>query len=154
MFSFLKKKQGVITSPVTGQLVDLATVPDPVFAEGMMGAGFAVQPSSDEIYAPLAGKVTSVFPTKHAIGLKADDGRDVLIHIGINTVDLQGKGFEILVDIGDQLTNGQPIAKIDRAYITSQGKNDTIIVVFPEKQDQPLIVTKKAVKANDVIQFN
>lgn len=154
MFSFLKKKVMVVTSPVSGQLMDLSQVPDPVFAEGMMGAGFAVEPDSDEIVSPLSGKVTSVFPTKHAIGLKTDDGKDALIHIGINTVDLGGTGFEILVDIGDHLTNGQPIAKIQREYIKSQGKNDTIIVVFPEQQEQPLSVTPQKVAANAVIKFN
>lgn len=153
MFSFLKKKAEVTTSPVTGHLIDLSKVPDPVFADGMMGAGFAVQPSADEIYAPIAGKVTSVFPTKHAIGLKTKDGRDVLIHIGINTVDLQGTGFEIFVDIGDTVTNETKLAKVDRGYIQSQGKNDTIIVVFPEQQEQPITVTEQEVTAKEPIQL-
>ncbi|MBJ8193014.1 PTS glucose transporter subunit IIA, partial [Bacillus cereus] len=87
--------------PVNGELVDISTVPDPVFAERMTGDGFAVVPNDGTIVSPVYGKVFNVFPSKHAIGIQSDGGKEVLVHIGVNTVKLKGQGFDVLVNEGD-----------------------------------------------------
>ena len=81
MFGF-KKKKLELTMPVDGKIISLAAVPDEVFSTGMMGQGFAIEPSSDEIYAPVAGTITNIFPTKHAISLKTKEGLELLLHLG------------------------------------------------------------------------
>ncbi|MDN6639463.1 MAG: PTS glucose transporter subunit IIA [Tetragenococcus sp.] len=148
MFSFLKKKKTVLYSPADGQLVPLTKVDDPVFSQGMMGPGIAVLPSSDDIYSPVEGTVTNVFPTKHAVGMKTKDGKEVLLHFGIDTVELKGEGFEVFVDVDDKVQTDTLIARMDRAYLKEQEKLDTLMVLFPEEKDLPT-VEEKTVKAND-----
>lgn len=104
MFSVFKEKKCYVYSPTVGKLMTLSEVDDPVFSTGMMGPGFAIDPISEEVFAPIEGKITSVFPTKHAIGIKTAQGMEVLIHIGIDTVDLNGKGFDVKVNIGDVIS--------------------------------------------------
>ncbi|AYW46204.1 PTS glucose transporter subunit IIA [Tetragenococcus koreensis] len=148
MFSFLKKKKTVLHSPADGQLVPLSKVEDPVFSQGMMGPGIAVLPSSDDIYSPVEGTVTNVFPTKHAIGLKTKDDKDVLLHFGIDTVELKGEGFEVFVDVDDKVQTDTLLARMDRAYLKEHEKADTLMVLFPEEKEFPT-VEEKTVKAND-----
>ena len=89
-----------IVSPVDGELMDISHVPDPVFAERMTGDGFAVLPHNGTIASPVNGTVFNVFPSKHAVGIMSDGGKEVLVHIGVNTVKLKGQGFEVLVQEG------------------------------------------------------
>ena len=96
MFGF-KKKKLELAMPVDGKIISLTEVPDEVFSTGMMGQGFAIEPSSDEIYAPVAGTITNIFPTKHAISLKTKEGLELLLHLGLDTVELAGKPFEMFV---------------------------------------------------------
>ncbi|KAF1304571.1 PTS sugar transporter subunit IIA [Candidatus Enterococcus willemsii] len=142
MFSFLKKKKHVLTSPVTGTLLPLAKVSDPVFAEGMMGAGVAVEPTASDVYSPVEGTITTIFPTKHAIGIKSTIGKDVLLHIGIDTVELNGQGFHIHVSEGDKVTSTTLLAQVDHDYLKSQGKASTIMVLFPEEKVLPSVQEK------------
>ncbi|AYW49437.1 MAG: PTS glucose transporter subunit IIA [Tetragenococcus halophilus] len=148
MFSFLKKKKTALFSPADGQLVPLSKVEDPVFSQGMMGPGIAVLPSSDDIYSPVEGTVSNVFPTKHAIGLKTKDGKEVLLHFGIDTVELKGEGFEVFVDVDDKVQSDTLLARMDRAYLKEQEKIDTLMVLFPEEKEFPS-VEEKAVNAKD-----
>ena len=150
MFSIFKKKPEQLVSPTTGELIPLADVEDAVFSQGMMGQGFGVNPSISEIYAPIAGTVTSIFPTKHAIGLKTKSGKELLIHIGIDTVELNGSGFEICVQEHQKVNEGTLLVRLDREFLKEKGKKDTVIVVFPEG-NQTINLTKKAVKAQDVL---
>lgn len=153
MFSMFKKKsKAAICSPVKGQLMSLSEVNDPVFSEGMMGPGFAVEPASDDIYSPVTGIITSVFPTKHAIGLEMNDGKEVLIHIGIDTVELQGQGFDILVGEANKVTPETKLAIVDRDYLKSQGKDSTIMVLFPGATDT-YSIQAKSVEASEEITF-
>ena len=132
MISFFKKKIPKIFSPIAGRLTPLSEVNDPVFSEGMMGPGFAIEPEAGELYSPIEGVVTSIFPTKHAIGLKRKDGKELLIHIGIDTVELNGEGFNIFVHEAEKVTPQTKLAEIDLAYLQQQGKGKTIMVLFPE----------------------
>ncbi|ADV66202.1 glucose-specific PTS transporter subunit IIBC [Deinococcus maricopensis] len=101
------------TLPLAGRVVPLADVPDPVFSGKMMGDGFAIDPSSGEVVAPVSGEVVTLFPTGHAVGLRADNGLEVLVHVGIDTVRLGGEGFTALVRQGDRVHAGQPLLRAD-----------------------------------------
>lgn len=118
MFKIFKKKEPLILyAPVTGTSIALENVPDPVFAEKMMGDGIAFIPESDTICAPCDGKVTMIANTLHAIGITAENGAEILIHIGLDTVNLNGKGFTAQVNVGDKITLGTPLVKIDMAFM-------------------------------------
>nr|WP_307991351.1 PTS glucose transporter subunit IIA [uncultured Niameybacter sp.] len=123
MFDFLKKFKGIeLCSPITGEAVDLSQVPDPVFAEKMVGDGIAIIPTEDIVVAPCDGKIVQIFPTNHAIGIETTTGLDLLIHIGIDTVDLKGDGFKRLVEEGDMIKKGQPILEVDIKRVKELGK--------------------------------
>ena len=100
---FKKEKSDVFTAPVTGQLMPLDALNDGVFSEKMMGEGYAVAPEEQAVYAPIAGTISSVFPTKHAIGITSDAGLEVLVHMGLDTVEMNGTPFETKVAAGDQV---------------------------------------------------
>ncbi|EOH98082.1 PTS transporter subunit IIBC [Enterococcus pallens] len=119
-----------LVAPADGELIAIDQVEDDVFSQKMMGEGFAIIPDNGEIVSPLTGKVTSVFPTRHAIGLETSNGIEVLIHMGIDTVDLKGGPFNIVVDEGQMVEAGTPIAKVNLAEIEKAGKLTTMIVIF------------------------
>lgn len=119
-----------IVMPVNGELMDISNVPDPVFAEKMTGDGFAVLPHEGLIASPVYGKVFNVFPSKHAIGIMSDGGKEVLVHIGVNTVKLKGQGFNVLVKEGDLVAAGQPIMEVDLAYVKEHAPSLISPIVF------------------------
>ena len=107
----------VIASPVDGIAADITTAPDEGFAGKMMGDGAVIEPLNNMICAPVNGEVSFVFPTKHAIGLKSEDGIEMLLHIGIDTVKLNGEGFEVFVEEGAKIKKGDILMKIDLDYV-------------------------------------
>lgn len=117
-------------APIKGELVPITEVPDPVFSGKMMGDGFAIIPSEGTVVSPVDGKIVNLFPTKHAIGILADSGREILIHFGIDTVKLKGEGFEALVAENDQVTKGQPLLKVDLEYIKENATSTITPIVF------------------------
>ena len=119
-----------ISSPVKGELLPLSQSDDEAFASQAMGKGFVVKPSEGKVYAPVDGKVVSLFSTKHAIGILGDNGAEILIHIGIDTVDLKGKYFTAHVKQGQKVTKGQLLIEFDRSKITASGYNDEIMVII------------------------
>ncbi|MFD1177007.1 glucose-specific PTS transporter subunit IIBC [Paenibacillus puldeungensis] len=119
-----------IVMPVNGELMDISNVPDPVFSERMTGDGFAVLPHDGKIASPVYGKVFNVFPSKHAIGIMSDGGKEVLVHIGVNTVKLKGQGFNILVKEGDLVAAGQPIMEVDLEYVKEHAPSIISPIVF------------------------
>lgn len=106
-----------IVAPCDGEVIPLSEVPDQVFSGGMMGDGVGFIPRQSEIVAPFHGKVKALFPTKHAIGIESTDGVELLIHIGIDTVKLNGEGFESFVKVGDEVAEGQLLMKVDLEYL-------------------------------------
>jgi glucose-specific phosphotransferase system IIA component len=132
-----------IVAPMTGEVVDLKEVPDPVFAEKMMGDGFAIKPAEGKVVSPVKGKVVTFFPTKHAIGLVSDTGVELLIHVGVDTVKLQGKGFEAICKEGDTVEVGTPLLQVDLGLLEAEGKPTITPVVFTNlKSEQRLVITK------------
>lgn len=119
-----------IVMPVNGELMDISLVPDPVFSERMTGDGFAVLPHDGKITSPVNGRIFNVFPSKHAIGIMSDGGKEVLVHIGVNTVKLKGQGFNVLVQEGDIVTAGQPIMEVDLAYVKEHAPSIISPIIF------------------------
>ena len=118
-----------LVSPLSGEVVELANVNDPVFSSGAMGKGLAIKPSEGVVYAPADAEVTIAFETGHAYGLKTASGAELLIHIGIDTVSMNGEGFEKLVAAGDKVKAGAPLAKFDSSKIAAAGLDDTTMVI-------------------------
>ncbi|MEF9937369.1 PTS sugar transporter subunit IIA [Carnobacterium sp.] len=112
-----------------GKVLPISEVPDPVFAEKMMGEGFAIDPTSDVIVSPISGTLVQVADTLHAYGIQSDSGVEVLVHVGLDTVNLQGKGFEAKVKIGDAVKKGDPLVKIDREYLIANAPSIVIPVI-------------------------
>ncbi|MFT4295948.1 MAG: PTS glucose transporter subunit IIA [Micropruina sp.] len=141
VFGFKKKPAPTLLAVADGDVIAMDAVSDPVFASKTMGDGFAVRPTSDGVVSPFNGEIVSIFPTKHAIILHSDDGLDVLVHMGIDTVALKGEGFDIKVTQGDKVSAGQPLATMDLGYVVGQGKETTVIVVITNLDGKRLKLT-------------
>ena len=149
-----KKKTMAIYAVATGKLVDLTEVPDEVFSKKFMGDGFAIVPSKGDVFSPIDAEVTSVFPTKHAIGLKTAEGLECLIHMGIDTVELKGEPFAVHVKEGDKVTQDTLVASIELDQLVDKGKSTDVIVVFPnyaEKIESMSVNTSKQVASKEKI---
>lgn len=119
--------------PLQGEVMALAQVPDPAFAQGAMGIGFAINPNTDStVVAPCAGTITAIFPTKHAIGITADNGLEILIHLGIDTVNLQGEGFTPLVEADSRVQAGQAIMRVDWQSVAEKAPSIITPILFTE----------------------
>ena len=119
-----------VHSVADGQVINIEDVKDPVFSQKMMGDGFAVEPENGKIVSPVAGKVTSIFPTKHALGLVTDNGLEVLVHIGLDTVSLEGKPFDVKVTEGQTVAAGDLLVEANLDAIREAGRETSTVVVF------------------------
>ena len=127
--------EGVIQTPIIGDVVALSNVNDPVFSSGAMGQGIAVKPSEDVVYAPADAEVTIVFPTGHAYGLRTANGAEILIHVGIDTVSMNGEGFNQKVAQGDKVKAGDVLGTFDSAKIAAAGLDNTTMVIVTNTAD-------------------
>jgi PTS system D-glucosamine-specific IIC component len=128
-----------IVVPMTGRLLDLREVPDDVFSSKLMGDGFALEPTEGVVVAPVDGIIDSIFPTKHAFAMISSNGRELLIHVGIDTVDLKGEGFELIVEVGQKVKKGEPLLKIDVEYIRANAKSIISPVIFTNMSEDEVI---------------
>ena len=140
-----------IQAPLTGEIVALPEVPDEVFASGVTGLGTAIRPSVGEVTAPCDAEVSVVFPSRHAIGLTTESGADLLIHIGLNTVMLDGEGFEVLVQQGDRVRAGQPLLKFDMDRIREKGYSliSPVLVSNADEFQEICMIAEGSVKAGE-----
>ncbi|MBR4162376.1 MAG: PTS glucose transporter subunit IIA, partial [Solobacterium sp.] len=129
--------KGTVTQPVAGKMIPASEIADPMFAAETMGPSIGIIPEGETVYAPFDGEVTMIFPTKHAVGLTSNDGIEVLIHVGIDTVQMNGKGFESFVEQGQKISKGDKLLTFDRAEIKDAGYSDTVIVVLTNGNDLP-----------------
>lgn len=136
--NIFNKKKDCITNPVNGEVIPMENVADEVFSKKLLGDGFAVEPTDGDIYSPVKGKVLSIFPTKHAISIITNNGLEVLVHMGIDTVELEGECFDILVKKDQKITNDTKIAKMDIPYILDKQKSTTVIVAFTNLKDKSI----------------
>lgn len=154
MFGFKKKaepakKRFQVLAPANGRLIDLGQVNDQVFSTRMMGEGFALVPSDGTITAPVSGTAVSVFPTGHAFGIHTDSGIDVLVHIGLDTVNLQGKGFNVHVKQGQRVNAGEVMVEFNPEILKQNNLDPTTMVIFTEGFPSKIQVDAKNVHRND-----
>jgi PTS system D-glucosamine-specific IIA component/PTS system glucose-specific IIA component len=137
-----------IIAPISGKTMDLKNVPDPVFADKLTGDGLAIIADGDYVLAPCDGIITLFFTTKHAFAITADNGIQVLVHVGLDTVILDGRGFTALHITGDRVLTGTPILKLDRPFIKAKGMNliTPVLIVNYEK------VTELNAKSNSLVE--
>lgn len=121
---------GVVYAPVAGKAVDYTEIPDPTFAAGILGKGVGIFPSAETVVAPFDGEIVSVTGTRHAVGLKSPDGLEVLIHIGVDTVNMQGEGFTCFVSQGDQVKAGDKLVTFSKEAIAAAGYSDCVAVLL------------------------
>ena len=134
------EKSFAITAVTTGHIIDMSEVKDEMFSQKMMGDGVAVEPTEGIVAAPADAEVTMVMEdSRHAVGLRMDNGAELLIHIGVDTVKLEGKGFELLVKMGDRVKAGAPLVKFDRDVIHAAGYQDTVIMAVTNSGEYPLM---------------
>ena len=117
-----------ILAPVTGQVVALDAVPDPAFSQGMLGCGLGIRAQEDVAFSPVSGTVVADVKTKHALLIQAENGAEVLLHVGLDSVRLRGAGFRAFVRKGDRVRAGQPVMSFDRALMSERGLDDTVVV--------------------------
>lgn len=127
-----------VRQPLAGRVVPLAEVPDATFAEGVMGPGIAIEPTGDTVVAPADGTVAHIFPTSHAVAMQLSDGTELLVHVGIDTVKMDGKGFETLVAVGDEVTEGTPLLRFDLDAIRAAGLDPVTPVILLNGGDAEL----------------
>lgn len=130
MFGLGKKKKEDVYAAVTGVLIPLTEVSDPVLAQKMMGDGFAIKPKNGEIYAPVDGNITMIFPTKHAILIKTVQGLEVLVHMGFDTVEMDGRPFDVRVSRNQKVKAGDLLANMNLKLVADSDHDTTIAVVY------------------------
>jgi PTS system glucose-specific IIA component len=131
MFNIFNKQNSLaIYAPMSGKIIDLTKLADPVFSEKMVGDGVAIEPNENIVLSPAKGKIIQVFPTKHAIGIETDEGLEILIHLGIDTVELKGEGFKAFVKAGDEVNIGDKLLEMNLEFIKQKGKSiDTPVLI-------------------------
>lgn len=128
------KKKVSLVAPFTGRVVTVDEVPDQVFAQAMLGDGYALIPpegqATVDVLAPVSGQLINIFGTRHAFAIIADGGLEVLVHIGLDTVELRGEGFEALAEAGEKVSAGQPVIRMDVTKVRESGRDPITPVVF------------------------
>lgn len=140
-------KETIMTSPMKGKLLDLKEVPDALFAEKMIGDGFAVDPQEGYVVSPVAGEIAHIFETNHALAIITDSGLEVLVHIGIDTVKMEGRGFTRLAEIGQKVDNGTPLMKFDLELVRKEAKSSITEVVVT---NMDMVKEMKIIASGDV----
>ena len=140
MFGLFKPKKQIILSPIDGDIVELESVADEVFSTKLAGDGLAIIPRSNTFVAPVSGVLTKIFFTNHAFSIQTNNGLEVLVHIGLDTVALNGEGFKRLAQEGDTVTVGKPIICADIEFIKSKGKDIVTPIVFNHEKETTLFI--------------
>ncbi len=155
MFNIFNKQNSLaIYAPMTGELIDLTELEDPVFSEKMVGDGVAIEPNENIVLSPVKGKITLLFPTRHAVGIETDEGLEILIHLGIDTVELKGEGFKAFVKVGDRVNVGDKLLEMNIEIVQNKGKSThtPVLITNMEKVKELKIMHRDDVKAGkDII---
>ncbi|WP_017728176.1 PTS sugar transporter subunit IIA [Halalkalibacterium ligniniphilum] len=134
----VQPEEEIIHSPLNGTYVEIEQVPDPTFSQKMMGDGFAIEPSDGKVVAPVSGEIMQVFPTKHAVGIKTPGGAEILLHIGLDTVTMNGEGFTAHVKEGDKVKVGDVLVEFDLVLVKEKASSiiTPVVVTNPDKVAQ------------------
>lgn len=143
------KENETFMIPISGEITSLDNVADEVFSQKMMGDGFAIEPENGDLYSPIDGVITSVFPTKHAITIRSNSGIDILIHFGLDTVNLKGKGFEVYVEQGDSVNSGDKLLAVNIEEIRTKVPSIVVLIIFIELNGKKFSYNVGKVKAKD-----
>ncbi|MBC2455795.1 PTS sugar transporter subunit IIA [Clostridium beijerinckii] len=153
MFNFFKKPLTII-APISGKTINLNEVPDPVFAEKMAGDGIAINSTGDIVVAPCDGTISLIMDSGHAFAITTNNGIELLVHVGLETVSLNGEGFEVLKSVNTKVTAGTPILKLDRSFIESKGISliTPVLVANPDKlKELNPILNKEVCHGKDIV---
>ena len=148
---FKKKRSEEFFAPVDGNFVPLNEVSDPVFSQKMMGEGFGIKPTSAEIYSPIEGTITTIFQTKHAIGLTGKSGSEVLIHIGLDTVELAGEPFDVHVKEDQTVDEGTLLVTADFEKVRAAGKDDVVLTLLTNGGESFDSLEKKQLRHGELL---
>lgn len=143
-----------IKSPISGKVIELEKVNDPVFSSGAMGKGVAIEPIDNKVYAPFDGVIEFIADTKHAIGLLSDDGVEVLIHVGMDTVKMNGKGFDVKTKVNSKVKAGDLLLEFDKSVIEKEGYSlitPIVITNADNYEDKQLNINKEVESGNTII---
>lgn len=155
MFQFLKRRNNTVKlfAPVDGEVVNISEVKDPVFSGKLLGECIAIKPKWNIVVSPVQGKLSFVMESRHAFGIQLENGMEVLVHIGIDTVQLHGSGFEILAKVDETVNVGQPIVRFNMQYIQEQGYDLTTILIVSNSAEfeTPSCITKGNVSAGRTV---
>lgn len=156
MFGFKKNKNEKLIPCMKGEVTALENVPDVVFSQKMLGDGFAMIPENGIVVAPIDGKLIQIFPTNHAFGIETDSGLEILVHIGIDTVDLKGEGFKRLVEVDTHVKAGTPIIEVDLDYVGKHAKSliTPVVITNPDKVKTLTIFKGHQIKIAAEIEIN
>ncbi|WP_313893578.1 PTS glucose transporter subunit IIA [Psychrobacillus sp.] len=148
-----KKKNLEVLAPMNGEVIPLEDVPDPVFSQKMMGEGVAIMPTAGKVLAPMDGEIVLVSDTKHAVGIRAKDGTEILIHVGLETVSLRGEGFTVLVRVGDHVSVGQLLIEVNLEYIREHAKSIVTPIIITNGIDKEVqcSYTNAAIQGETVV---
>lgn len=151
MLKFFTNKKTIIKAPISGIVSELKEVPDDVFAQKIIGDGVAIEPTDNILYSPVKGKVVQIFPTLHAIGIETKEGLEILIHLGIDTVNLKGEGFTSFIEKGQQVDIGHKLMEIDWDSIRHKVPSiiTPIIITNMDKVDKINILKLGEIKAKE-----
>ncbi len=139
----IETEKNVVYAPLEGTVIALSEINDGVFSEGVLGQGCGIQPDSETVTAPFHGTITQVADTKHAIGLLSEDGVEVLIHVGLDTVSMNGKGFTVHVKMGERVQCGQKLLTFSKKDIAEAGFSDTTAVLVTNTDDYESVMLEK-----------
>jgi len=135
-----------VVAPLSGTIKSLEEVPDPVFSQKMMGDGIAILPDNGKVVSPVDGEIMQLFPTKHAVGIKASNGAELLIHIGLETVSMKGEGFEAHVSEGSKVQAGDPLITFDVSLVEEKAKSTITPIILTNGDDMGELVKKDGTK--------
>lgn len=148
-FNLFKKAKTSVLACTDGKVVPISEVSDPVFSQKMMGDGFAVVPTSTTVYSPVSGKISMIFDTNHAFGITMSNGLDVLVHIGIDTVNEKGEGFKRIAAINDTVKAGDPVIEIDLEALKAKGYDMSTMVIFTNDKYSEFTLSEGEHKAKE-----
>lgn len=149
----VRTKNVEISSPAEGTIKELVDIDDDVFSKEVLGKGFAVIPENGNVVSPVSGQITAMFPTLHAFGIMSEDGVEVLVHIGIDTVTLNGEGFNSSVKVGENILKGELLAQVDLNFISSHNLSTEIIVIVTntKEYDELRLIKHAELKLGEVV---
>ena len=149
MFKFKKRQEETFQNGIKGTLLDLSEVPDQMFAKRLLGDGYAIKPQEGVIHAPLSGKITVAFPTGHAYGIETPTGLEILIHVGIDTVALNGEGFTSHVKQGDSIKQGDILCQVDLDVLEKHNTSSITPVIFTSGESVSLTQIGELINVGD-----